>query len=480
MRIIRWIVLVGIYLVASQVGDFLGIQSLIFEAEAALPGQNLKCTTLLVGRDASMDGSVLLAHNEDLDGFCAQHYLFIPQEEHEPGEMVALWSGAQVPQVPVTYAYSATTIFDIDYVPGDITSGINEYQVAIANNMATQREAVYPCPSEGRIIWTEFTKLALERAKTAKEAVQVIGELAQTYKLGLDSGTMFGVADTLEGWWVEVAQEGQWVAQRIDNNSAQMRANTYRIGVVDFNDPENFLYSSDPVDYAISRGWYNQDEGPFDFAAVYADPEAAVSPSNTMRHQRVEELLEKSLPAITIQDLVNILRDHYEENTSQDSPHQIYRYPVCNLSTQISVVCQSRGWLPADIGAVCWRALLTPCTSVFVPWYFVHQQIPIIYQRGTDKPTPMSAYWTFRELSYAVENSYWENIDMVREAWDGIEVQMFADQSIVEETALNMYENDPTAAKEYLTNYTNEKAIMVQKIATRLKRTIRNTIASKR
>ncbi len=98
-------------------------------------------------------------------------YIYVPYKRHAPGEEVVTHFGARVPQVDETYAYTGTSLFDIAYSPGDVTSRINEHRVAAMNNASYSREAPDPLPTEGRIIWTEFTKFALERARTAREAV---------------------------------------------------------------------------------------------------------------------------------------------------------------------------------------------------------------------------------------------------------------------------------------------------------------------
>lgn len=95
-------------------------------ATASIPWGAKNCTTLIVGKDATADGSVMLAHNEDLGDYSAHHYIVVPRAQHAPGETVTTWHGAEVPQVEQTLAYIATVIFDKGYVPGDITSGINE------------------------------------------------------------------------------------------------------------------------------------------------------------------------------------------------------------------------------------------------------------------------------------------------------------------------------------------------------------------
>ena len=417
-----------------------GFFLLILLSAASLSASVLThCSTVIVGRLASSDGSVLLAHNEDLDPPAAQHLIRVPHLRHSPGETIALWSGARIPQVSETFAYFGTKIFDKAFVPGDLVSGINEYQVAVANNLAVQRNSASDL-KEGRMIWTEFMQIALERAKTAREAVRIIGECARLYKLALDPGTMFGIIDPKEGWWLEVTQDGPWVAQRVPDQSYAMRANAYRIGVVDFNDPRNFLFSPDLVSPAVGKGWFNPSAGAaFDFAKAYAMKSDADSAYNTRRQKRADQLLAPRLPKISVNDLVRLLRDHFE-GTPWDlsggpgavSPHDTRERTLCCKRTIASVVIQARGWLPAEIGGVFRVAMSPPCSSPYIPWYSGSTRIPAPYQAGQNISAPDSAYWVFRSLSSLADKNYQKNSPVIRDRWNTLEKEAELSQSFFE------------------------------------------------
>ncbi len=424
-----------------------------------------KCSSIIVGKDATADGSVILAHNEDLANYCAHHFVFVPRVTNAPGATFAAYFGTNVPQPAVTYAYTATKIFRKSYVPGDITSGINEHQVAVVNNMSYRRDVPEELATTNRLIWTEFTQLALERSTSAREAVRVIGDLAHAYKLGADSGTMYGVADTNEGWWVEVTYDGQWVAQRVPSNAVSVRANIFRIDVVDFNDPTNFMFSADLVDYAKSNNWYSDTNAPFRFATVYAEPSKLDDPYNTRRVWRANYLLDPRIAGIEPQHVIAVLRDHYEGTTydltgcyTNGSPHQTDERTLCSINSEVSVVCQLRGWLPVEIGALCWRAMATPCTSIFSPWYFGSQQIPTPYATGSNVFTKKSAYWTFRMVSRYADVRYLVATGRIRKKFNEFEQKEFAAQAEVEQTAGVLYLQDRSRATDYLTKYSTKMA----------------------
>jgi dipeptidase len=429
------------------------------------------CSSIIVPRDRAADGCMMLAHNEDMYNYCAHHYFVTPHAKHSPGEFVTTLLGAKVPQVPETYAYTGTTIFDIAYLNCGITSGINENLVAVVNNMSYRRDPEESADQQGRIICTEFTQFALERAKTASEAVDVIGSLASQCKLGADTGTMFGVVDTNEGWWVEVTQEGQWVAQRMKSGTATFRANIFRIGEVNFNSP-NFKYSADLVSYAVAKGWYDN-QGPFNFMDVYADPSKVNDPYNTLRESRMQDFLNGGAAPTEIDPrlIMSLLRDHYEgyqggkydqtKNHAQGSPHNTDYRTLCRIDTEVSVVMQPRDKIsgepvPADIGAICWRAMATPCTSIYTPWYLGSQEVPAEYQRGVSQFTRKSAYWAARNLSKLVDIRYRADvIDEVKRVQMEFEGREFASQAEVEQTALRLYNKSPGDARAYLSIYTS-------------------------
>jgi dipeptidase len=243
------------------------------------------CTTIVVGKNRSATGSVLVAHSEELGRNSAHKVDISPRRGTARGEQYPLYSGGSLPQPAELPRYIGTKIFDKNHYPGEHTAGVNEYGVTVANNMALMRgvpEARAYDVIPGGVIWTEFVQLVLERARSAREGAALIGELCSAHGLSCDSGTMLAVADYDDAWWVELARGGQWVAKRVGPDEIVMRANCYRIGTVDFNDRDNFMYPATLVDYARKQGWYTG--GPFDFAAAYGDPANQSDAYNCDRH----------------------------------------------------------------------------------------------------------------------------------------------------------------------------------------------------
>ena len=430
-------------------------------------------TSVIVGKDVTADGSVLLGHNEDLGDHAAQHYIVVPAEDHMPGAVDVLYGGTIVDQPTHTHGHVASTIFDVGYIPGDVTGGINDQGLMVANNLAYRRDAPWLPEIDDRVLWSEFTRLALGHAATADEAVTVVGDLVETYGLGLDSGTMIAVADSQEGWWIEIAYGGQWVAQRVPDDGFAVRANTFRIGEVDFGDTDNFRWSPDLVDFAGDMGWYVG--GPFVFSEVYGDPSVLDAGWNTHREDRVNNVLGAAVPAVEPFDVIGLWRDHYEGTALDETdgytlgpPHQTGEYCLCDMTTEVSSVCRSLDGVPTDLLGLCWRAMATPCSSVYVPWWSGHTEMPAVYQTGVAVQTDDSAYWAFRELSEAVEPRYAEVIHDLRGFWSEIEDLEAAQLAADETAAADLYDTDPGAAKQLLTDSSNAWAELVYDYAMEL------------
>ena len=443
--------------------------TLIFTMSAGLA---FGCTTIIVGKDNTVDGSVMIAHSEEL-GDSPQHLVVVPRQTHAAGDLYVSYSGAKIPQPEVTYAYIASTIFDKEYYPGDFTTGINEYQVSVANNMSWTRgvpEDTAWDVIDGGVFWTEFTQLTLERCKTAREGVELMGQLCETYHLSCDPGTMYAIADPNEGWFIEIARDGQWIAQRVPDNGFDMRSNNYRIGVVDLDSPD-ILHSPNLVQYAIDKGWYDPKSGDFSFADVYGEPSNQTDEYNNLRNRLVTQML-TDYSKVSVDELMAILRsvyegtEYYKTDPSTGSPFHTDIRTISRTNTEVTSVAQLRSWLPAEVGGVIWWALATSKTSPYVPYYYGASSFPEAYTKGTDTDTEGSAYWAFNDLRNYVDKNYSRTIDTVTDTWAPVEAAEFTSQSALEAEALRIYNAEgAAAAAKYLNAYSNAQGEKVYEMA---------------
>lgn len=445
---------------------------------------------ILVGKRATVDGSVLMSYSNDWDGKGASHVIFVPRIEPKPGETSKLSNGAEIPQVDVSYAYIGNELYWTDHATFE--NGINEHQVAICFGTAVE---VNPKAREADPLLDEKAekpgilipwRLVLERAKTAREGVALVERLFNQYGLAEDGS--FAIADPDEIWVFQIGGGRHWAAQRVPDDCYVIYDNTFRMGGVECGS-ENSRCSPDLIPFSTRNNLYDPASGPFNFKKAWGRVYTKTPPADR-RIWRVQSLLSprSSLPPdtpyfefplflepeqkISRETLMAVMRDHYEgspldltDNYKTGNPHFTSERTLCVTRTQYSVVTQLRSWLPAEIGGVFWLALANPDVSVFVPWYQGITQSPPEFRSGMGRSDSESAYWTFKRIGVLVNAFYGDLIDQVRSTWKPIESELAASQESVEKTALDLFRKDASLARGFLTAYSNAAALSVYQAA---------------
>ena len=442
------------------------------------------CFGIVVGKDASVDGHVIMAHNEDDSPPQIVNHYKVPRVTHHPGEKVKLLGGGELDQVELTWSYIWSEMPEMTFSD----SYLNEWGVCVASDACRSRED-NPDITDGGISCM-LRRLVAERAKTAREGVLIAGRLVEQF--GYDgSGRTYSICDPDEGWLFCAVNGKHWLAKRVPDNEVAIIANTYTVHDVDLSDNRNFLASRGIIEYAISRGWYDpENDGPFDFAAAYANPRVASDSSNIcrqwggLRHVSSEPIpLNMKLPfsvipkrKLDVTAVMKILRDHYEDTELFDSsaesgnPHEAGVRTICALSTQTSFVAQLRKNMPLDIGIVYWVCLSTPCTSCFIPFHFGIAEFPSGFSSTGGSPSDelyamkiespfevdtLGAFWTFKNFQQKIGLAYGAKIANVKSVMAIIEQDAMKNQDQVEENALKLYTTDRAAASEMLFDYSN-------------------------
>ncbi len=455
-----------------------------------LPGLGLfagdgdwSCFSIVVGKKASADGSVLLAHNEDDTGRQVLNIHKVPAREFQRGEFFVLQSGLQLAQPGAASGLLWLELPGMDF--GD--SYVNEHGVAIASDACPSREDRGEL-SEGGIGFS-LRRLVAERARTAREGVRIAGDLIA--RLGYNSpGRTYVIADSGEGWLLHAVKGKRWLAARVPDNEVAVIANRYTITRVDLADKDRFLGSPDIVEYAQSRGWYDPGrDGEFDFARAYSDPGAYADMRNVMRQWRGVDLLAARpvklgapLPfsfrpqsGLRLRDLFRVLRDHYEgtkhdlsDHYREGSPNSGRNRTICTESTQYAFVAHLRSWLPADLAAVVWIAPRRPDSNAFSPWYPAMGSAPLGSSRERPEPAwkshfaplpaqafddPGLSFTTYARLSQAVDRRYRERIDKVAKIWRNFEEFLFDDLKSHEKEFAFLLQSDRPLARRIIDNY---------------------------
>jgi len=440
------------------------------------------CFSIVAGKDTTEDGCVLLAHNEDDGPPQVVNHHKIPRQYHKPGEKVQLHNGGQLDQVEWTWAYLWSEM------PGMLFSDsfLNEWGVCITSDNCPSREDRPEITDGGINIM--LRRLIAQRARSAREGVTLAGELVERFGYTA-SGRTYVICDPEEGWLFCVVHGKHWLAQRIPDNKVAMVANTYTIRQVDLSDRDNVLASKDIVTYAIARGWYDPDiNGPFDFAAAYADPRVAADSRNFGRQRSGFNYVAAApvppgpdLPCsmtpknkLNVTKLTRILR-HKGRDALVCPPNQKEQAEdidcsICQGSTQTAFVAQLRKSNPKDIGLVYWMCLGSPETSYFIPYHFGISTFPPGYAADSERPSnalynkwisapfqadPMQAFLTFANFREKVGQMPDATRARVLTEARSFEAKALHMQEPLEKTAQQLYFQNKAGVTALLTNFSH-------------------------
>lgn len=460
------------------------------------------CTNFIVGKAASKDGSVICTYNADdygmFIGLC--HY---PAAKHAKGEMrkVIDWDTkeyhGEIPEAPETY---------------NVIGNINEYQVTIGETTYGGREEMVD--STGILDYGSLIYIALQRSKTAREAISVMTTLAETYGYNSE-GETFTICDPNEAWIMEMMGKGPgskgvvWVAMRIPDNAICAHANQSRIGKFNMKDKKNVLYSKNVISYARKMGWFNGKDSEFSWKNTYAFPDFSgrrfcdarvwsffnhyaddfdrYLPWALGKDKDAEDMPLWIVPnrKLSVADVENGMRDHYEgtalalDTTSigggiyempyrptpltftVDGKQYFNERPISTQQTAFTFVSQLRSWLPREIGGVLWFGNDDANMVAYTPVYCGNTVQPACYNtKGADAVTFSSdnAFWLCNMVSNMVYPRYSQLFPELKAVRDSLETSYFANQTSIEKQAADLYQTDKAAALKLLNNYSNTKA----------------------
>jgi dipeptidase len=434
------------------------------------------CFSIVVGKNASADRCVLVAHNEDDEAPQIVNHHKMARRDYLPGSRVTLRNGGSLEQVEQTWAYLWSEM------PGMLFSDsyINEWGVAVTSDNCPSREDK-PELTDGGIGYM-LRRLVAERARTAREGVLLAGSLVERCGY-IDSGRTYIIADPDEGWLFCVVNGKHWLARRVPDDEVAMVANTYTIRKVALEDKANVLGSEDIITYAESRGWYNpQADGAFDFAKAYASPQAASNPNNSGRQwsgltyvagsssKPGSDLPSSVVPRyrLSATDLMQVLRHDKDSDIGSVPANSQLACALCSGATQTSFVAQLRKGVAPDIGIVYWLCLSSPRTSFYVPFHFGISDFPTGYRLDSQRPTAeaydnrvqapftagsQEAFWTFSNFRDKVEARGPAAVARAKTEAIRLEHSAINLQKVIEEAARRQYETNKSAAIRLLESY---------------------------
>ncbi len=419
------------------------------------------CTNLIAGKKATTDGSVMVTYAAD------SHNLYgmlthTPAADHAPGTMrkVVEWDTGkplgEIPQPAHTY---------------NVVGNINEHQVAIGESTWGGHEELVDTTGNSVIDYGSLIQIALERSKTAREAIEVMTDLVDKYGYA-SSGESFSIADKNEVWVLELIGKGAekgavWVAVRIPDDAISGHANEPRIRKVDFKDKKNVLHSKDVISFARKRGYFNGKDEDFSFADAYAEHDPATrrgcdgrvwsyfrrfDPKADAYYAWCNADTDEPMPLyivperkVSVAEMQESMRDHFEgtpfEMTSDvgSGPNHVpYRWrpmeyevdgkkylmerAIATQQTGWSFVSQSRDWLPDAVGGVLWFGTDDTNTSVYMPFYCSMTEVPAQLDHGDINTFSFdSNFWMTNWVANQAYNRYDLMIPDIRKVQKGLE-----------------------------------------------------------
>lgn len=459
------------------------------------------CTNFIVGKKASADGSVICSYNADdyglFIGLC--HY---PAGKHEKGSLRKIYDWdtnvyhGQIPEAEVTY---------------NVIGNINEYQVSIGETTFGGREELVD--TTGILDYGSLIYIALQRSKTAREAIKVMTTLTDKYGY-CSGGETFTICDPNEAWIMEMIGKGPgrkgtvWVAVRIPDDAICAHANQSRIRTFNQKDKKNVMFSKDCITFAREKGWFSGKDADFSFCEAYAYPDFS---GRRFCEARVWSFfnhfstdMERYLPyaegkvkdaepmplwikpnrKVSVQDIQKCMRDHYEgtpfsldKDPGQGVWNMPYRptpltykvdgkeyfneRPTSTQQTAFSYVAQLRSWLPRQIGGVLWFGNDDGNMVAYTPVYCGNTSQPECYNtKDADAVTfsMKNAFWVCNWVSNMVYPRYSLMFGSLKSVRDSLETSYFSAQAEIERKAMVLYDENPSLAIDFLTDYSIDKA----------------------
>ena len=460
----------------------------------------MACTNFLVGKDASVDGSTMISYAAD--SYALYGYLhFAPAADHAPSAMreVNDWDTGKplcsIPQVPHTY---------------NVVGNMNEHQLTIGETTWGGRPELEI--GEG-IDYGSLMYIALERCKTAREAIKCMTDLVAEYGYA-SSGESFSIADPNEVWMMELIGKGKvekgavWVATRIPDDCIAAHANQARITTINFKDKENWMWSKDVVKFARKQGYFTskKDEdfnfqeayAPYDFSGLYvcearvwsffrkfsdemeqyydfATGKTFVETGGKYAGERMP-LYIKPNHKVSAQELKDCMRDQYEGTPLDitqgpdagpwnsklrygslgfqlDSVQYWFERPIATQQTGWSFVAQMRGYESAKAGGILWFGVDDAASSLYVPMYSKINAVPECYAEGNGDMytySPTSAWWTYNIVANWAYTKYSAMMPDIKKVQAAWEDKFNAQVAVVDNAVAELNDEEAT---EWLTKY---------------------------
>jgi dipeptidase len=475
--------------------SFLSITGLFMQTQA--------CTNVLVSRGASADGSVMISYLADAGGFI-DPLNFYPGGTYQPGDSVDIYEWdtgkflGRIAQVSRTYK---------------VIGNMNEFQVSIGETTFTGREELGT--PNGIIDYGSLMYLALQRAKTAREAIKIMTDLVNEYGYA-STGESFSVADKNEAWVLELIGKGEfgkgavWVAARVPEGYIAAHANQSRVRKINWKDKNNWMWADDLVDFARERGWFDGKKEDFSFVDAYnpVDPVSLL-----LCEGRVWSIFRRAAPSqnfsadywrcvvgaepyplfikpdkpVTVEDMMALVRDHFHdspyytaegfaagphnnpyrwrplffefEDESGETQKYSWERTISQPQTGFSFVSQARNWMPDEIGGIFWYGVDDTYSTCYMPLYMGMTKAPkSLTIIDINKFEWESAFWVFNLVANYAYGMYNYMIKDIQKVQVELESRSISMTKAIDQAALALSKTNKNLMHEFLTDYSVNNA----------------------
>ncbi|MEE0266960.1 MAG: C69 family dipeptidase [Bacteroidales bacterium] len=494
--------------------------SILILAISAFFSQSFACTSILVTRKASKNGSTMITYAADSHTRYGDLY-YLPGGVHKPGEMIQIFDYGdgrpliQIPQVERTFT---------------VIRNANEVGLGITETTFGGRaelESKTPAIDYGSLI-----RLALQRASNAREAIKVIAELTETYGY-CSSGESFSIADDKEVWIMEIIGKGEekgavWVAMKIPEGYISAHANHAQITTFPLQTKKSFksisskslknifrpevevVYSHDVIAFARKKGYFNGKDQEFSFSDTYAPINFSAARGCEARvwsifrrcnsqMQQYEDYalgynLQNRMPLwivpdnlLSVQDVMELMRDHFQGTKmdmtqdlgagpfkcpyrwrpmdfSVDGVEYVHERAISTQQTGFSMVIESRENMPTFAKGLMWFGVDDTYSTVYMPIYTALQQVSEHLREGNGamiEYSETSMFWLFNFVTNFAYTRYSDMIKDIRKVQKRLEASYMADVNNFDKKILRLYKDSIPEAeiKERMTNFSNQRII---------------------
>lgn len=484
----------------------------------------LPCTNVIITKGASKDGSVMVTYAAD------SHQLY--------GELYfnRAASFAKNSLLKITEWDTGRYLGEIAQVVNTFQTvgNMNQYQVAITETTFGGRSELVD--AIGLVDYGSLIYVTLQRAKTAREAIEIMTALVEEYGFA-SGGETFTITDKNEAWIMEMVGKGNkvvdgknlnkgavWVAARIPDGYICAHANQSRIDTFPLNDPENWIYSKDVISFAREAGYFEGEDKDFSFRDAYAPLDFGalrycearvwaafnILGKGMIGDKKAEEYLDfamgynpenqmplfiKPAEKVSLKNVADVMRDHYEGSPMDMStdlgagPHNCpYRWrpmtfevdgkkylnerAIATQQTGFWIVCQSRNWLPDEIGGILWFGVDDASTSCLSPIYTSINETPECIAVGNGDMltySPSSSFWLFNRVAQFAYLLYNRVAPEIIKATNDFENKTIEEIQTIDRKAMEILGNPANInkklnakkiaeVKEFLTKYSSDKA----------------------